>query len=206
MLPDVPERLLKTITKAPFIQWSTTGPVKSLIRSMPSRLRWALGKVAQSAPYPSVALKSKIIAAVQPKCCYRVGLRSRMSVTRTQEFLDSMISKKLAADAGAVADFLTMMGNEKRLLIMNQLAGGELSVGMLAGKVLLSQSALSQHLAKLRAFGLVDARRDGKMVYYFCSSSAARELLAMLDGFLMTERLGAGPQYVADRLRRLRTV
>jgi len=90
-----------------------------------------------------------------------------MSVTRTQEFLDSMISKKLAADAGAVADFLTMMGNEKRLLIMNQLAGGELSVGMLAGKVLLSQSALSQHLAKLRAFALVDARRDGKMVYYF---------------------------------------
>jgi hypothetical protein len=49
-----------------------------------------------------------------------------MSVTRTQELLDSMISKKLAADAGAVADFLAMMGNEKRLLIMNQLAGGEL--------------------------------------------------------------------------------
>ncbi|ESZ54614.1 hypothetical protein X727_33360 [Mesorhizobium sp. L103C119B0] len=47
------------------------------------------------------------------------------------------------------------MGNEKRLLIMNHLAGGELSAGVLAEKVQLSQSALSQHLAKLRAFGLV---------------------------------------------------
>jgi DNA-binding transcriptional ArsR family regulator len=117
-----------------------------------------------------------------------------------------MISRKLAAHAENVAEFLDLMGNEKRLLIMNHLAGGELSAGVLAEKVLLSQSALSQHLAKLRAFGLVDIRRDGKMIYYFCSSGAARELLAMLDSFLATERplAGSGPHYVAERLRRLR--
>ncbi|SDA92653.1 ArsR/SmtB family transcription factor [Mesorhizobium qingshengii] len=117
-----------------------------------------------------------------------------------------MISKRLDADAGTVADFLTLKGNEKRLLIMNHLAAGELSVSILAEKVLLSQSALSQHLAKLRAFGLVDTRRAGKMIYYFCSSSATRELLAMLDGFLVTERLLAGgSHYLTERLRRLRT-
>jgi DNA-binding transcriptional ArsR family regulator len=120
--------------------------------------------------------------------------------------LESMISRTLAANAETVAAFLNLMGNEKRLLIMNHLAGGELSVGVLAEKVLLSQSALSQHLAKLRAFGLVDTRRDGQMVYYFCSSGAARELLSMLDGFLATERplTGPGPHYVAERLRRAR--
>jgi len=117
-----------------------------------------------------------------------------------------MISKKLAANAETAAAFLNLLGNEKRLLIMNHLAGGELSVGILAERVQLSQSALSQHLAKLRAFGLVDTRRDGQMVYYFCSSGAARELLSMLDGFLATERplTGPGPHYVAERLRRAR--
>ena len=117
-----------------------------------------------------------------------------------------MISGKLAANARTAAEFLELMGNEKRLLIMNQLAGGEISVGVLAEKVLLSTSALSQHLAKLRAFGLVDTRRDGQMIYYSCSSGAARELLAMLDGFLATEGplTGPGSHYVAERMRRLR--
>jgi DNA-binding transcriptional ArsR family regulator len=116
-----------------------------------------------------------------------------------------MISGKLAANARTAAEFLELMGNEKRLLIMNQLAGGEISVGVLAEKVLLSTSALSQHLAKLRAFGLVDTRREGQMIYYSCSSGAARELLAMLDGLATEGSLtGPGPHYVAERMRRLR--
>jgi len=116
-----------------------------------------------------------------------------------------MISKELVANADTAATFLNLMGNEKRLLIMNHLAAGERSVGVLAEQVQLSQSALSQHLAKLRAFGLVDARRDGQMVYYSSSSGAARELLAMLDGFLATEKplSGQAPRYVAERLRRV---
>jgi ArsR family transcriptional regulator, virulence genes transcriptional regulator len=119
-----------------------------------------------------------------------------------------MISRKLAANAETAAVFLNLMGNEKRLLIMNHLAGGELSCNVLAEKVQLSQSALSQHLAKLRAFGLVDTRQHRQMVYYRCSSAAACELLAMLDGFLTCERplTGPGPYYVAERLRRLRIV
>ena len=95
------------------------------------------------------------------------------------------------------------MGNPKRLLIMNHLVAGELSVGVLAKKVKLSQSSLSQHLAKLRAFGLVDTRREGQTIYYICSSGAARELLALLDGFLAIgiPLKGSGPHYVANRLR-----
>ena len=110
-----------------------------------------------------------------------------------------MISRKLAANAKTAATFLNLMGNEKRLLIMNHLAGGELSVTVLAEKVQLSHSALSQHLAKLRAVGLVDTRKHRQMVYYQCSSGAARELLAMLDGFLVAEKPLAG---VGAALRR----
>ncbi|TIU43836.1 MAG: winged helix-turn-helix transcriptional regulator, partial [Mesorhizobium sp.] len=61
-----------------------------------------------------------------------------------------MISNKLIANAESAAAFLTLMGNEKRLLIVAYLIDGEMSVGAIAEKVQLSQSALSQHLAKLR--------------------------------------------------------
>jgi len=115
-----------------------------------------------------------------------------------------MISKKLAANAETAAAFLNLLGNEKRLLIMNHLAGGELSVGILAERVQLSQSALSQHLAKLRAFGLVDTRRDRQMVYYSCKSEAARELIALLDGLLAsgTPLIGRPSRDDAERQRR----
>lgn len=92
-----------------------------------------------------------------------------------------MISQKRIADSGAAAGFLTLMGNEKRLAIMGHLIDTELSVGAIAEKVELSQSALSQHLAKLRAAGLVQTRRDRQMIYYSCDSEAVRRLLRLLS-------------------------
>ena len=91
------------------------------------------------------------------------------------------ISTKLIDNAGAAAAFLMMMGNEKRLIIVSHLLHGEMSVGAIAEKVSLSQSALSQHLAKLRALDLVQTRRDRQMIYYSCKSDAVRALLQMLD-------------------------
>ncbi len=93
-----------------------------------------------------------------------------------------MVSKRLLENAEDAATFLTLMGNEKRLVIMSHLLDGEMSVGAIAEKVELSQSALSQHLAKLRSLGLVKTRRDRQMIYYSCNSDAARELLDTLDG------------------------
>jgi DNA-binding transcriptional ArsR family regulator len=92
-----------------------------------------------------------------------------------------MISSKLIADTEAAATFLTLMGNEKRLAIMGHLVDDELSVGAIADRVDLSQSALSQHLAKLRGLGLVQTRRDRQMIYYSCRSDAVRRLLALLS-------------------------
>jgi DNA-binding transcriptional ArsR family regulator len=112
-----------------------------------------------------------------------------------------VVSNKLIANAGSVASFLTLMGNEKRLLVMSYLTEGEMSVGAIAEKVLLSQSALSQHLAKLRALNLVETRRDRQMIYYSCKSEAVRELLHMLDGVFGDGDLSQ----MAYRLRRAET-
>jgi DNA-binding transcriptional ArsR family regulator len=93
-----------------------------------------------------------------------------------------MVSKRLLDNAESAAAFLTLMGNQKRLAIMSHLLSGEMSVGAIAEKVDLSQSALSQHLAKLRGLDLVKTRRDRQMIYYSCNSDAARQLLHTLDG------------------------
>ena len=92
-----------------------------------------------------------------------------------------IVSTKVIENAKAAATFLTLMGNEKRLTIVSHLLEGEMSVGAIAEKVSLSQSALSQHLAKLRALELVETRRDRQMIYYSCKSDAVRALLRMLD-------------------------
>lgn len=93
-----------------------------------------------------------------------------------------MKPKKLTANAEAAASLLTLMGNEKRLLIMSHLLDTEMSVGAIAEKVSLSQSALSQHLARLRNEDLVETRRDRQMIYYTCKSDAVRKLLGTLEG------------------------
>jgi DNA-binding transcriptional ArsR family regulator len=83
-----------------------------------------------------------------------------------------------AADA---ANLLTMLGNEKRLVILCTILDHEMSVGALADKVELSQSALSQHLAKLRKAELVETRRDRQTIFYICRSSKVRTIMQALQ-------------------------
>lgn len=75
---------------------------------------------------------------------------------------------------------LSALANQKRLMIMSYLFQGELSVNTLAQKVQLSQSALSQHLAKLRAVGIVSTRRDGQTIYYKSVSDDAKAVVEAL--------------------------
>ena len=79
--------------------------------------------------------------------------------------------EKLKDNAGEAADFLWSLANDKRLLILCELmAQREVSVGDLADVVGLSQSALSQHLSKLRAENLVQTRRESQTIFYRLSS------------------------------------
>lgn len=73
------------------------------------------------------------------------------------------------------------MSNAVRLRILIRLQQGETSVGTLVDEIGISQSALSQHLAKLRARGLVTSRRESQTIYYSCSSPAVAIVLKALE-------------------------
>lgn len=84
------------------------------------------------------------------------------------------------ASAGEAAQLLRALGNERRLMILCQLADGERSVGALLPLVGLSQSALSQHLAVLREEGVVATRRVAQTVWYRIDDPAALRVVATL--------------------------
>ncbi|HEY1472763.1 MAG TPA: metalloregulator ArsR/SmtB family transcription factor [Pseudolabrys sp.] len=87
----------------------------------------------------------------------------------------------LERKAGEAAQLLKLLANENRLLILCRLAlERELSVGDLVAAVGLAQSAVSQHLAKMREEGLLATRRDAQTVYYRIADPKAVRLLALL--------------------------
>lgn len=82
--------------------------------------------------------------------------------------------------ADYVAGRLALVANAKRLLILCELVKGERSVGSLQAAVGLSQSALSQHLAKLREADMVETRRESQTIYYRISDPELEVLMAAL--------------------------
>lgn len=101
-----------------------------------------------------------------------------------------MNTTEMERNAAQVARLLKAMSNANRLMILCQLSTGERSVGALAQAVGLSQSALSQHLAKLREDGLVTTRRQSQSVLYSLSSEEVRALIEVLDGLFCSTSPG----------------
>ncbi|MBB3522293.1 metalloregulator ArsR/SmtB family transcription factor [Rhizobium redzepovicii] len=100
-----------------------------------------------------------------------------------------METTDLADHTNVAAALLSAMANPKRLLILCSLVKGEVAVGVLATQVGLSQSALSQHLSKLRAQKLVKTRRDAQTIYYSSTSEPVMKILATLeDIYLVANR------------------
>jgi DNA-binding transcriptional ArsR family regulator len=89
---------------------------------------------------------------------------------------------QLQPRAEEAAQLLSAMANPKRLLILCNLLDRERTVTELGAIVDLEQSPLSQHLAKLRAMGLVRARREGQSVYYRLASGEVSQVLETLYG------------------------
>lgn len=92
-----------------------------------------------------------------------------------------MTVKKMSTRADDAAGLLSAMSNARRLQILCRLIEGEMTVGALADEMGLSQSALSQHLAKLRNRRLVRTRRDAQTIYYSVNSEAVTRILDALD-------------------------
>ncbi|MBB3354126.1 helix-turn-helix transcriptional regulator [Rhizobium lentis] len=76
---------------------------------------------------------------------------------------------------------LTAICNESRLKILSVLLGDEVTAGNLATVVGLSQSATSQHLAKLRHLKLVTVRREAQTLWYSTDNVAVIKILALLE-------------------------
>ncbi len=85
--------------------------------------------------------------------------------------------QEYAADA---AGLMKALGNESRLMILCVLAEGERSVSDLNTVVPLSQSALSQQLARLRQQGLVNTRRESQTIYYSLEHGPADRVINLL--------------------------
>ncbi len=82
--------------------------------------------------------------------------------------------------AEQAAQFLKLMANPHRLMILCHLLDAEMSVSELNQHLPLSQSALSQHLAVLRNSGLVKTRREQQTIHYSLASIEVQAVMAVL--------------------------
>lgn len=87
----------------------------------------------------------------------------------------------LQEGAGKAASLLKVIGNENRLMVLCLLIqNGEMSVSAILEHVGLSQSALSQHLARMREEGLVSYRRESQALYYRIANPNVEKIIAVL--------------------------
>ena len=86
----------------------------------------------------------------------------------------------MQSSADEAADLLKILANPSRLMVLCALVKREHTAGELEDVVLLGQSALSQHLARLRNQELVSTRREGQNIYYSLKDEKARRILSTL--------------------------
>ena len=101
--------------------------------------------------------------------------------------MEMQVAKNTAVDPAAMsrkadeaARLLRALSHSARLKVLCELVDGERSAGDLVRASGLSQSALSQHLAKLRTEKLVATRRDAQTIYYRIADPKALQVLKVL--------------------------
>ena len=88
--------------------------------------------------------------------------------------------KDLETACGSATALLKAMSNPRRLMILCHLLDGEKSADEIERLVGLRQSAMSQHLARLRREGLVRTRREGQSIFYALAAEEPREVIGVL--------------------------
>jgi len=99
-----------------------------------------------------------------------------------------MDTELLKVNARRASALIKAMANERRLVILCHLSEGERSVGELEELVGLSQSALSQHLARLRREKLVRTRRRAQTIFYSLNGAEALAVMATLSELFAPSR------------------
>lgn len=93
-----------------------------------------------------------------------------------------MSPEAMAGSAAEAARLLRLMGHDGRLMVLCHLHRERLTVSELQARLGVGQSALSQHLARLRSEGLVSAERRGTRMIYRLASPEARRIVEVLHG------------------------
>ena len=97
----------------------------------------------------------------------------------------------LERQAGVGEGLLKAVANRRRLTILRELSRGERSVSDLGEAIGLSQSALSQHLAPLRADRIVATRRESQTINYSQEGEGVRKLIDLLYQLYCAPECGA---------------
>jgi ArsR family transcriptional regulator, virulence genes transcriptional regulator len=120
-----------------------------------------------------------------------IGARRRI-FTETQ-----MDLQDLAANAEQAERFLKALANSRRLMILCELHAGESAVTPLQRAVGLSQSALSQHLARLRADEMVKTRRESQTIYYSLADDNVSRMISLLHELFCASGCAGGAKITA---------
>ncbi len=99
----------------------------------------------------------------------------------TNNIIEPEKMRDLEQNAARVSSILKAIGNDKRILLLCRIVEhGEMTAGSLVGVAGLSQSAMSQHLSKLRDEGIITYRRDGQTLWYRLADQNIKELIVTL--------------------------
>lgn len=160
--------------------------------------RWKLGAVRiEPHEYPSAPLAAQSVqrwvstASPRLRATFAHGklasiqLQQRRSAVNTRPQRSPLSGRAFDADtmrenADEAAQLLKVLANGQRLRVLCLLVDEELSVGEINERIDLSQSALSQHLAKLREEGLVTTRREAQTIYYQLTSGPTKRIISEL--------------------------
>jgi DNA-binding transcriptional ArsR family regulator len=108
-------------------------------------------------------------------------MKGRATAQRRPKPADAELDlETLVANARGASEFLKALSHEARLMILCLLVDGEKSVSDIEQTLKLRQPAVSQQLARLRADDLVEARREGKNIYYSLARSEVRDIIEAL--------------------------
>lgn len=108
---------------------------------------------------------------------------------------------ELAPRAAEAESFLKALANRHRLMVLCELHKGERSVTSLQEAVGLSQSSLSQHLARLREDELVKTRRESQTIFYSLSNDNVSRVIGLLYELFCAQQCNAGRAPTAARPR-----
>jgi len=103
-----------------------------------------------------------------------------VSLPSSSLFADDDQLDAMAENAKQATGLLKALSHEGRLMILCYLAHGEKTVTELEEILSLRQPAVSQQLARLRADDLIEARRDGKAIYYSIADDKARRVMEVV--------------------------